>query len=173
MKNTIFILSLFVSFSVFGQKHNSSLHLEILGKSLWYGSLSFENEINEHLSYGVGIGYKSYSTGAYSSLRGEGNYFDIYTAIPLYMQYQFFQKKDHLLAIAGFTIQNGLYLVKYNSGKFQVGYRPYLLPFVGAAYELEFEKIIFRLPVYAVYIGINDWYFPVLPWIGVSVGYKL
>ena len=172
-KVTLFIIvTLYSSFAP-AQEKNSSLHLELLGKSIWFGSVTYEREFNPHLSYGFGLGYKSFYTGGYSSSNGEGTYYDLYTTTPLYFLYQFFNTKQHLLTMAGVTMQHEIGFVHYFSGKNKPSYRPYLVPFIGIAYELEKDRFVFRLPLYLSWIGESDWFPALMPWAGISFGYKL
>lgn len=167
------VIILFCTVHSYGQKGNSSLQLELFGKSLWFGALSYEYEFRDNLSLGLGYGFKGVQTGGYESLKGEGKYIDVITTTPFYIQYQFLNSRHHINSLAGFTIQNIFYYVHYNSGKMQLNYKPHMIPFVGLAYEYEMDRFVFRVPVYLSWIGRSDWFYPLMPWAGVSFGYKL
>jgi hypothetical protein len=139
-------------------------------------SLSYEYDIKPNFTVGTGWGFMQISSGKYYTHNEtrQGRYFDLVLSNQNYAMHRFFyQNKHRLITQYGITIQRRLEFVHFSDGGIQYADRPYLVPFLSAGYEFKGDNIIFRIPVYIAWIGISDWLFPVMPWLGVSVGIPL
>jgi hypothetical protein len=155
---SFFFLSL-ICLNSFSQYKKNAVVFEALGKSFYYFDISYERNITEKFHIGSGIGFAGVSHLYYSG----GDFRKVNFSIPVYAAYSFGQKKHRLISEAGIsiwgeTVLNGF--VRLSD----------VIPFVSAGYEYKGEKYVFRVPVYFAYVGRNEFFPAVMPWLGVSFG---
>lgn len=171
---TLLVLTFFCNTS-FASENRHAVHLELLGKSVYYGTLTYEFDVKPNFTVGTGWGFMNIYSGKYftHNMR-EGRYFDLILTNQHYALHRFFYKGRHrLIAQYGLTIQNSLNFVRFNDGGLQFSNHPFLVPFAGTGYEFKSEKIYLRFPVYVAWIGVSDWFPALMPWFGLSVGIPL
>lgn len=158
------------------------LNAEVGGKAFIFGSLSLESYW-EKPQFGIGLGAGFTSINNFSQMLTDSmtnEVFELQTTeinLPLtaYAYKTFGKDKNRLIIPVGFTT---LMILDRNTarGESSLEVDQFLpLPFVGLGYELHGEKVIFRLPVYALYLGEdqNDIFPAVLPWLGLGFGFRL
>ena len=154
-----FLLLSLICLNGFSQYKKNAVVLELLGKSCYYFDISYERYLTERIHIGGGIGLG----GIYHLFYNGGDFHEVNFSIPIYGVYSFGQKKHRLISemgtsIWGETVPDGFVHLTN------------LIPFISIGYEYKGEHYVFRVPVYFAYIGRNEFFPSVMPWIGVSFG---
>ena len=152
------LLSLICQEWFFQYKKNAVI-LEVLGKSCYYFDISYERNVTERIHIGTGIGLG----GIYHLYYNGGDFHEVNFSIPIYGAYSFGQKKHRLITEIGMSILG-------NTTPYSLLSFSDVTPFISAGYEYKGEHYVFRVPVYFAYIGRNEFFPSVMPWIGVSFG---
>jgi len=159
---TKFIIWVFVFSAVclngFSQYKKNAVVLELAGKAFSFYDISYERYLSERLHLGAGVGLEGASKGY--SLTGKHTDFDF--RIPIYGGYTFGKKKHHIMTEIGVTFEE-----HWHTG---IGVYTDLWPFISGGYEFRGSRIFIRIPVYLTYVGPNEWWPAVLPWVGLSIG---
>ncbi len=142
----------------FSQTKKNAVVLEFAGKSFSYYDISYERYLCEKFRLGIGIGLEGMSK-LYSQ-SGVHSEFDL--RFPVYGALILGKKKHHMITEIGVTFEEdwGIGIGTYTD----------LWSFISGGYEYIGSKFIFRLPIYLVYVGPNEWWPSVLPWAGLSIG---
>jgi len=161
-KSKLIPLFLFLSaicLNCLSQYKKNAVVFELLGKSSYYFDISYERNLSERIHLGSGIGL----AGIYHLYYSGGEFHEVNFSIPIYGAYSFGQKKHHLLSEIGMSVWG-------NTVHDGFVYFTDLIPFISAGYEYKGVHYVFRVPVYFAYIGRNEFFPSVMPWIGVSFG---
>ena len=163
-KGTIKLIIWTAVFSVvclnsFSQYKKNTVVLDLAGKSFYYFDISYERYLSEKFHIGAGAGLAGIST-LYKNPDEKATEFNI--RVPVYCAYAFGQKQHHIISELGLTID-----CLFCSCGSSISS---LWPFISAGYEFKSSNIIIRVPVYLGYIGKNEWYPRVMPWVGLSIG---
>jgi hypothetical protein len=155
----LFLLLCAICLSGFSQYKKNAVVFEVLGKSRYYFDISYERNLSERIHIGGGVGtsgidHLDYSGGSFNRLN---------FSIPLYGAYSFGQKKHRLISEIGASILGNTTPNNFLS-------LSDVTPFISVGYEYVGEHYVFRVPVYCAYIGRNEFFPSVMPWIGVSFG---
>jgi hypothetical protein len=143
----------------FSQYKKNAVMLDLAGKSFYYFDISYERYLSLQFHLGVGAGLAGIST-LYKSQDEKTT--EVNLRFPVYGGYSFGKNRHHIITEIGLTIDGSF--SSFESSVLSIW------PFISAGYEFKADKIIFRVPVYLGYIGKNEWYPPVMPWVGVSIG---
>lgn len=143
----------------FPQYKKNAIILDLAGKSLYYFDISYERYLLENFHLGAGAGLAGIS---YMYINEEEKELDLNLRFPVYCGYSFGKKRHHAIAETGITLD----CIKCFSGSSDIS----VWPFISIGYEYRGRRIIIRVPVYAIYVGPNEWWPPVWPWAGVSIG---
>lgn len=173
--NTTLLVLILLCNTTFASENRHTVHLELMGKSVYFGTLTYEFDVRPNFSVGTGWGFMDVYSGKYftHNMR-EGRYFELILTNQHYALHRFFYRGRHrLITQYGFTIQNRLNFVQFNEGGLQFSNHPFFVPFAGAGYEFRSEKLYVRVPLYVAWIGVSDWFPALMPWFGVSVGIPL
>jgi hypothetical protein len=141
------------------QYKKNAVVFEVLGKSCYYFDISYERNVTERIHIGSGIGF----SGIYHLYYSGGDFHEVNFSIPIYGAYSFGQKKHHLISEIGTSILG-------NTTPYSFLSLSDVTPFISVGYEYKGEHYVFRVPVYFAYIGRNEFFPSVMPWIGVSFG---
>jgi hypothetical protein len=156
--NLFFFLFL-ICLNGLSQYKKNAVVFEALGKSTYYFDISYERNLSERFHIGSGLGLSGIN-----HLYNNGRYFrKMNFSIPIYGAYSFGQKKHRLISEMGMSIWGNT----VNDGFLNFSD---LIPFVSGGYEYKGEHYVFRVPVYFAYIGRNEFFPAIMPWIGVSFG---
>lgn len=159
-KSIISCLFLFlICLNGISQYKKNAVIFEVLGKSIYYFDISYERNITERFHIGTGIGLSGINHLYYSG----GSFTRLNFSIPLYGAYSFGQKKHRLISEIGASIMGNTTPDSFLSFSD-------VTPFISTGYEYKGEHYVFRVPVYFAYIGKNEFFPSVMPWIGVSFG---
>jgi len=143
----------------FPQYKKNAVILDLAGKSLYYFDIAYERYLVENFHFGAGAGLAGIS---YMYINEVEKELDLNLRFPIYCGYSFGKKRHHAIAETGFTLD----CINCFSGNSDIS----LWPFISVGYEYRGSRIIIRVPVYAIYVGPNEWWPPVWPWAGVSIG---
>lgn len=143
----------------FPQYKKNAVILDLAGKSLYYFDISYERSLVENFHLGAGAGLAGIS---YMYINEVEKELDLNLRFPIYCGYSFGKKRHHAIAETGITLD----CINCFSGSSDIS----LWPFISVGYEYRGSRIIIRVPVYAIYVGPNEWWPPVWPWAGVSIG---
>jgi len=155
----LFLLLSAICLSGFSQYKKNAVVFEVLGKSYYYFDISYERNVTERMHIGSGIGFAGIHHLYYSG----GDFHEVNFSIPIYVAYSFGQKKHRLISEIGTSIWGNTTPHSFLS-------LSDVIPFISAGYEYKGEKYVFRVPVYFAYVGKNEFFSSVMPWIGVSFG---
>ncbi|MCI4666993.1 MAG: hypothetical protein MRZ79_02450 [Bacteroidia bacterium] len=158
------------------------LNAEVGGKVFLFGSLSLESYWEKpQFGIGMGAGFNSISrsnqflTDSATNELVEFSSTELRIPLTAYIYKTFGRDKHRLFIPLGYSTLTSL--TRSNTGgetswNFE---EVSPLPFAGMGYELHGEKVIFRLPVYVLYLGDDPSnIFPdFLPWLGMSFGFRL
>ena len=156
---TSFLFLSLICLNSFSQYKKNAVVFELLGKSSYYFDISYERNLSERIHIGSGIGLAGINHLYYSG----GDFHEVNFSIPIYGAYSFGQKKHRLISEIGISIRGET--VPDGFAHFTD-----LIPFISAGYEYKGERYFLRVPVYLSYIGRNEFFPSVMPWIGVSFG---
>ncbi len=148
-----------LSLNSFSQYKKNAVILDLAGKSLYYFDISYERYLLENFHFGAGAGLAGISE-LYINPDEKETEFNI--RFPIYCGYSFGKKRHHAIAETGITLD----CINCFSGSSDIS----VWPFISIGYEYRGSRIIIRVPVYAIYVGPNEWWPPVWPWAGVSIG---
>lgn len=175
------IFSFLFSHSAFGQQY-FILNTEVGGKVFVFGSVSLESYW-EKAQFGVGLGAGFNSLSNSNQLIRDSLTNDLIEfrsseiKIPLtaYVYKAFGNAKNRLIVPIGFTTLMDLQRSDFRGERSLEIDEMVPLPFAGIGYELHGEKVIFRLPAYALYLGDdpNNIFPDILPWLGLGFGFRL
>jgi len=154
-----FLLLSLICQNGFSQYKKNAVVLELLGKSFYYFDVTYERNFSDKIHIGTGIGLG----GIYHLYYNGGDFHEVNFSIPIYGAYSFGQKKHRLITEMGMSVWG-------NTEHDSFVYFTDLIPFISAGYEYKGEHYVFRVPVYFAYIGRNEFFPSVMPWIGVSFG---
>jgi Protein of unknown function (DUF3187). len=143
----------------FSQYKKNAFVFEVLGKSCYYFDISYERNVTERIHIGSGIGL----AGIHHLYYIGGDFHKVSYSIPIYVAYSFGQKKHRLISEIGMSILG-------NTTPYSLLSFSDVTPFISAGYEYKGEHYVFRVPVYFAYVGRNEFFPSVMPWIGVSFG---
>jgi hypothetical protein len=143
----------------FPQYKKNAVILDLAGKSLYYFDISYERSLVENFHLGAGAGLAGIS---YMYINEVEEELELNLRFPIYCGYSFGKKRHHAIAETGITLD----CINCFSGSSDIS----LWPFISVGYEYRGSRIIIRVPVYAIYVGPNEWWPPVWPWAGVSIG---
>lgn len=152
-------ICLVICLNSYSQYKKNVVVLDLAGKSFYYFDISYERYLSEQFHLGAGAGLAGISS-LYINQNEIVKEFKI--RFPIYGAYAFGKKKHHVLSEYGLTLD----------GSFS-SYRSLisdLWPFISLGYEFKGDNIIFRVPVYLAYIGENEWFPAIVPWVGFSIG---
>jgi len=141
------------------QYKKNAVVFEVLGKSFYYFDISYERNVTERIHIGSGIGLAEINHLYYIG----GDFHKVNYSIPIYVAYSFGQKKHRLISEIGVSVLG-------NTTPYSILSFSDVTPFISAGYEYKGEHYVFRVPVYFAYIGRNEFFPSVMPWIGVSLG---
>lgn len=181
---TLFIFFLF-SFSFFSQQKEikqvdqkkHALNIELLGRTFFFGSFNYEYLITPNFSLGAGLGVLQLQQGnitrSNQSLLEQGRYFDAVTTQMIYVNY-FLGKNRH----KGVVSVGATNLLTFGRNKYPSETEVYsssiLSLNLGLGYQFSSKKMYYRLMAYCLSIPQpNPWFPSVIPWAGLSVGYRL
>jgi hypothetical protein len=143
----------------FPQYKKNAVILDLAGKSLYYFDIAYERYLVESFHLGAGAGLAGIS---HMYINEEEKELDLNLRFPVYCGYSFGKRRHHAIAETGITLD----CINCFSGSSDIS----VWPFISIGYEYRGSKIIIRVPVYAIYVGHNEWWPPVWPWAGVSIG---
>jgi hypothetical protein len=155
----IAILSLPFGHTYAQYKKNAVLG-EVAGKSFSFFGVEYQRYLTQkfHVGSGIGIGSKDYL------VYGDGTAYARYNfSIPLYVAYAYGIKKHHAISELGISIRGVT-----GSGKHTNINESF--PFLSLGYEYKSDRFIFKVPVYLIYVGRNEFFPSVMPWLGISFG---
>jgi hypothetical protein len=157
-----FILILFSLYSINcnSQEKKNAVVLELLGKSMYYFDISYERSLFEKFYLGAGFGMSGISTLYISSTE---SFHELNFSIPLYGGLNFGKNKNHLISEFGVTLMGQT----NPDGKALITDQ---FPFISVGYERKWTNYFLRVPVYLGYIGSNEFFPAIMPWIGLSFG---
>lgn len=154
----------------------NSIHVELGGKSLIVGNVSYERELSDKLAIGAGLGFtdKSNVSGWVSGATVEWTSYDF--NLPIYGVTRLGKNTKCQSLKHTFIIKYGVrveaYLRDYkNSSNYDLSIDSEVFPFVSAGWEYSPKQNFFRTELYIFYFG-EDALISVLPWIGISYGRK-
>jgi hypothetical protein len=155
----MFFLLPLICLNSYPQYKKNAVVIELLGKSCYYFDISYERNLTERIHIGGGIG-----TSGIDHLDFNGGTFNrLNFSIPLYGAYSFGQKRHRIISEIGMSILG-------NTTPYNFLSLSDVTPFISVGYEYKGEHYVFRVPVYFAYIGRNEFFPSVMPWIGVSFG---
>jgi hypothetical protein len=159
------------------QERKHRLFTEVGGRTLVFGSLNYEYALSKNLSLGCGLGFIGFRKGAISRVthgdQETGNYRETATSQLVFANYLVGSERHKLLLTAGLTNFLQTSRSRYPSGTVssvdsQVEWN------AGIGYQLELDKMYFRLTGYCLSMPDPTGWFPkYIPWAGISVGLKL
>jgi hypothetical protein len=151
-----------------------SLNIEILGRTIIWGSLNYEYKILKSISIGSGLGFTNILKGEIFRDNGgvpeTGKYLDIGTSQMIYANYFPGKNKHQLFFTAGLTNFMMIYRKKFTSGtdysvESQVKWN------AGIGYQFSGNKTFFRFTAYCIRMPDPSGWFPeIIPWAGISIG---
>jgi hypothetical protein len=153
------LLLLGIGSNCFSQYRKNAIVLELAGKSYGYFGVSYERYLTEKIHIGGGIGMSGRPRLYYA----EGWFTCYEFTIPLYGAYAFGHRKHHAISEFGTTIRGST--GPNGSTNFD---EPFV--FISCGYEYKGERFFFRAPLYLTYIGRNEFFPTVVPWLGLSFG---
>ena len=155
----MFFLLPLICLNSYPQYKKNAVVIELLGKSSYYFDISYERNLSERIHIGGGIG-----TSGIDHLDFNGGTFNrLNFSIPLYGAYSFGQKRHRIISEIGASIFGNTTPDSFLSFSD-------VTPFIWIGYEYKGEHYVFRVPVYFAYIGRNEFFPSVMPWLGVSFG---
>ena len=179
----IFMLLLFVlqaEHLLFAQdvaeEKRNSVHIEGFGRSIIWMSLNYEYQIIKNISLGTGFGFTHLSSGIIMQDNGgvieAGRHTELLTSQMVFANY-FLGKKHHKLYLsAGASNFWSWSRHKFASGT-QVFSDAQVLWNAGIGYHYSGQKMFLRLTGYVLRLPEPPGIFPrIVPWIGISLGYK-
>ncbi len=153
------------------------LFTEVGGRTVVFGSLNYEYALSENFSLGAGFGMINYQTGTILRVTDgtseTGNYSESATSQLVFANYLVGSERHKLLLTAGLTHFLQTSKSRYPSGTVssvdaQVEWN------AGIGYQLELNKMFFRLTGYCLGLPEPTGWFPkYIPWAGVTAGLKL
>jgi hypothetical protein len=154
----ILILFTILGVNIYSQEKKNVITAELLGKSLTVFDVSYARYLSERFQVGAGIGLENARKVGYDT----ETYMTYLFNFPIYGAYAWGTDKNHAISEFGVNIRAG------SNFHGETGFsRP--LPFISLGYEHKGDNFIFRIPVYAFYMG-RDEIIPLMPWLGISVG---
>ncbi len=154
-----FAFLMLISLKSFSQEKKNAVTLEVLGKSIFFFDVNYARYLTEKFQVGVGIGLADVAKLTY--VDETVTRFDF--RIPIYGSYAFSTKRRHLVSEFGITMGG------YADSKIGTNLEG-VVPFVSIGYEVKGENYVFRVPIYLMYAGENEFFSAVIPWVGVSLG---
>jgi hypothetical protein len=154
-----------------------SVNLEVGGRTLIIGSLNYEFLLYDRFALGVGVGLNSISRGEIirnnDGATETGNYFDLYSAHLFSGTYFIGKRKHKLLLTAGMTNFRS-YQKEVFPSETIVERAKSLQWNAGIGYQFTGRRMYFRSTAYFLALPNISVYAPdYLPWIGLTVGYKV
>jgi hypothetical protein len=156
---TVFFLGA-ICINGFSQYKKNAVVIELFGKSFYYFDISYERYFSENFHVGAGLGNPTIDKLYYNSEMIKRYEFKI----PVYLGYSIGLKKHHAMSELGITIFTNTDFHNFNN------FDEPVLPYISFGYEYQDKGTIFRIPVYLAYIGRNEFFPAVGPWIGLSLG---
>lgn len=154
-----FAFLMLISPKIYSQEKKNAVSLEVLGKSLLVFDVNYGRYLSEKFQLGVGLGLSGVNKVTY--IDETVTNFDF--GVPIFGSYAFSTKKHHVVSEFGILL--------YGAANSKAGVKmEEVAPFVSIGYEVKGENYVFRLPLYFFYVGENDFFPAVIPWVGVSVG---
>jgi hypothetical protein len=144
----------------FPQCKKNAIVAEFLGKSMYYFDISYERYLCEKLHLGAGFGMSGISTLYISSTE---SFNELNFSVPVYGTYDFGKRKNHIISEFGLTF---IGQTTYDGKALIINQ----FPFISIGYEWKWTNYLLRLPVYLGYVGSNEFFPAIMPWIGISFG---
>ena len=156
------------------KKH--ALNIELLGRTCLFGSFNYEYSITPKFSIGAGIGLLNLQQGnitrSNQPLPEQGRYLDAVTTQMFYVNYFLGKNRHKGIVSAGVTNLLTLGRNKYPS-ETEVYSSSVLGANLGLGYQFTSDKMYYRLMAYCLTMPQpNTWFPSVIPWAGLSVGYR-
>lgn len=158
-------------------KSKHSVNIELIGRTIIFGSVNYEYALLDQLSIGGGLGLISFLNGNITrSINGEteeGKYFDTSTSQLLFANYFLGRGKHQCIITAGVTGFLFTYHRRYpsentNSSEFQIQWN------TGVGYQYSAKSFYYRATAYLISMPEPTGWFPrYIPWIGFSIGYRI
>lgn len=173
-----------ISYSLFSQQKETkqvaqkkhALNIELLGRTFLFGSFNYEYSITSNFSLGAGLGVLQLQQGnitrSNQSLPEQGRYFDAVTTQMFYVNYFLGKNRHKGIVSAGVTN-----LLTFGRNKYPSETEVYSSSIFGAnlglGYQFNSDKMYYRLMAYCLTMPQPSTWFPsVIPWAGLSVGYR-
>jgi hypothetical protein len=156
------------------RKH--SINLELLGRSLVFGSVDYEYALAPKFAVGVGLGFAAFQKGDITrNVTGRdetGKYFDTSTTQAVFANY-FIGKRNHKVIItSGLTNFMSTYRNTYPKEKVS-SLESNIHWNAGLGYQFTGRRMFYRITGYIINLPESDWFPKVVPWGGLSFGWKL
>lgn len=158
-------------------ENQHSICLEIGGRTFVFGSVNYEYQLNEKVSFGGGLGIISLGRGAITRSNNgvpeTGDYFDLSSSQMVSGNYFIGKKKNKLYFTSGLTVFSFIDRRKYPSEK-ETFIDAQLKWNIGVGYQYSGEKMYLRVTGYCLNMPEpNSWFPEYMPWAGISTGIKL
>lgn len=154
-----------------------SINVELLGRTFLFSSVNYEYAINTKFSLGTGLGLVSLQRGDITrNMNGvpeTGRYLDLASTQMIYGNYFVGSDKHKLVLTAGLTnflisSRNTYPSDTELSSEINIEWN------AGLGYQYNLEQLYFRLSGYVISLPEPSAWFPkYMPWVGLSIGYKL
>jgi hypothetical protein len=153
--------------------YHHSVSLELFGKYLYFGGISYEYHFTKHWSAGTGFGImEPYTTSFYNDINDIKEVKGLNHALPVYIS-GMLGEKHVFIGSAGCTFLSDLQFIKSGRKPTRLNYIfDQCVPFISAGYEYSFRRFFLRIPGYLGYIGDNEFFPAFFPSLGVLCGVK-
>ncbi len=158
-----------------GGKH--ALNIELVGRAFLFGSFNYEYALTNQISLGGGLGLGNIQAGDITrdnnGIPENGRYFDMSSTQMIYGNYFIGKHKHKLYFTAGAT---NFLIVNRNKYPSETEFfvEPKLEWNLGLGYQFSGARTYYRLTAYCISLPDDSSFFPkYLPWLGLSMGYKL
>ena len=154
-----------------------SLNIELFGKGLYFGNLSYEYVLKRNLVFGSGLGFQAQHSNSYN-LQNNKSVKELFLTVPLYMIFKTHKNKRHHIVFtlgvtpvisvkhSGYSTYKNFYH-NHETSRVRIADT---YPAFAIGYESNSYTFYFRISIYAQYIGENYWYPSVIPWLGITFG---
>ncbi|MFY0674809.1 MAG: hypothetical protein JXQ87_15530 [Bacteroidia bacterium] len=154
-----------------------SINFELGGRSLIVGTFAYEYSLFPRFSIGAGLGLNSVSNGDIirnnNGTRETGRYLDIYSTHKTFGTYFFGKDKHKVFVTAGFTYFRRYQRMVYPSEKIK-DRAQVLKRNLGLGYQFSRKRLYGRATVYYLELpNISRYFVSSLPWLGLSIGWRV
>lgn len=152
-----------------------SISIELLGRSLIFGSVNYEYTLNPKLSVGAGLGFAAFQKGDITrnvvGMNEIGKYFDTSTSQFVFANYFIGKKKHKGIITSGLTNFMSTSKNTYPTEKVRSIENTFRWN-AGLGYQYSGRSMFFRITGYAINLPESDLFPKLVPWAGLSTGLR-